>query len=222
LRLKSVIAIAAATVAGVLVPTGAASAAGACSVVAPTKVTLDQSYEAVSFRLSSNCTSAGTEYASWDVYHPSEGWSDTLIFDGTSRDYWDLYDWEGPARYQVRPSMAFDRNYDDVRQNTAYVTVKLGSRLSATTARSNGRLTFSAYARTYSPRYSDWYKRVGAKVSLMYLAPRSSTWTWVKAATTNSTGKVTLSVVPKYGQYRLMVKETSSVWASYSATVRGK
>jgi hypothetical protein len=56
----------------------------------------------------------------------------------------------------------------------------------------------------------------------MYLAPGSSTWTWVKAATTSSTGRVTLSVVPKYGSYRLMIEETDRAWASHSAIVRGK
>jgi hypothetical protein len=43
----------------------------------------------------------------------------------------------------------------------------------------------------------------------------------VKAASTGSTGRVTLSVVPKVGQYRLMIKETDTAWASYSTVVRG-
>jgi hypothetical protein len=199
-----------------------AAAAGPCSIVAPTKVVMDQAFTEVPLRLSSNCASSDTEYASWDIVHPSQGPTGIAIFDGNTTDTWDLYDWDGPARYSVRPSSAWDSNSDDVTQNTAYITVKLGSRLTATTTRSNGLLTFSAYARTYSPNLSDWYKRAGAKVSIMYLAPGSSTWTWVKAGTTSSSGRVTLSVKPKYGQYRLLIKETDTVWASYSSIVRGK
>lgn len=221
MRLKSVVIAAVASV-GLVLPTHSAAAAGPCSVVAPTKVVMDQSYEPVSLRLASNCMSSGAEYASWDVYHPTEGWTGIAIFDGNSTDTWDLYDWEGPAVYQVRPSSAWDSNHVDLSQNTAYITVKLGSRLTATTTRSSGVLTFSAYASTYSPSVSGWYKRAGAKVSLMYLAPGSSTWTWVKSSYTGSTGRVSMSVAPKYGSYRLMIKETDRVWAGYSTIVRGK
>jgi hypothetical protein len=220
MRLRSVV-VAAVAALGVVVPTSA-SAAGACSIVAPTKVVMDQSYEAVPLRLASNCSSSGTAYASWYIYHPTEGLTGVAIFDGNSRDTWDLYDGEGPARYQVRASSAHDHNYDDVTQNTAYISVKLGSRLTATTSRTSGRLTFSAYARTYSPNMDGWYKRAGAKVAMFYQAPGSSSWSYVKSATTSSSGRVSLSVAPKYGSYRLMIKETDRVWASYSATVRGK
>jgi hypothetical protein len=222
MSLRSVIAVVTVAAAAVVMPASGASAAGSCSVVAPTKVVMDAPYEEVVLRLSSNCASAGLNWAAWDIVHPGTGYAGSAFFENDTVDYWDLYDWEGPARYSVRPSGAYDTSYDTLPQNTAYITVKLGSRLTATTTRSSGVLTFSAYARTYSPSLSDWYKRAGAKVSLMYLAPGSSTWTWVKAATTGSTGRVTLSVAPKYGQYRLMIKETDRVWASYSSIVRGK
>jgi hypothetical protein len=222
MRLRSVV-VAAVAALGVVVPSTGAAAAGPCSIVAPTKVVLDQSYLEVPFKLASNCSAAGREYASWNVINPSQGASDILIFDTNTVDYWDIYDWsDGPARYTVRPSSGWDSNFDDLTQNTAYVTVKLGSRLTATTTRANGLLTFSAYARTYSPSLSDWYKRAGASVAMFYQAPGSSTWSYVKSATTSSSGRVTMSVAPKYGSYRLMIKETDRVWASYSSTVRGK
>lgn len=219
---SSAVAAATAALLGLASSTSGAAAAGSCSIVAPTKVVMDQSYEPVPLRLASNCLSSGTAYASWDIYHPSEGFTGIAIFDGNFTDTWDLYDWDGAARYQVRPSAAYDDNFDDVTQNTAYITVKLGARLTATTSRSNGQLRFNAYARTYSPNASDWYKRAGAKVSLFYKAPGSSTWSWVKSANTDSAGRVGISVAPKYGSYRLMIPETDRVWASYSATVRGK
>lgn len=221
MRLRSVVVAAVAAI-GVVTPLDGAAAAGSCYVSAPAKVVMDHAYEAVPLRLASNCTASGVQYASWDIYHPTEGLSDFAIFDGTTTDTWDLYDFDGPARYQLRPSSAWDTNYDDLTQNTAYVTVKLGSRLTATTTRSSGVLTFSAYASTYSPTFSDWYRRAGANVALTYLAPGSSTWTYVKYATTDSSGRVRLSVAPKYGSYRLVIKETTKAWSAYSTAVRGK
>jgi hypothetical protein len=182
---------------------------------------LDRALVRVPYRLAGDCLLAGTVYSSWDVVHPADGVAGGLTFDGTTTDSWDLYDWRGPARYTVRPWSALDASAGVIPQNTATTTVKLGAQLSATVTRSADRLTFAASARTYSPTVGDWYRRPGVNVSLMHLAPGSSTWSWVKAATTSSTGRVTISVVPKAGQYRLMVKETDTVWASYSTTVRG-
>ena len=192
-------------------------------MIAPTKVVLDQHYEAVPLRLASDCLAADMDSAAWSVDHPTEGPSGGFIFGPDQlTDIWNLYEWDGPAQYTVRPGYAYDSNFDDITQNTAYISVKLGSRLTATTARSNGVLTFSAYASTYSPNVSGWYKRAGANVSLMYLAPGASTWTYVKYAVTDSSGRARLSVAPKYGSYRLMIKETEKVWAGYSTIVRGK
>jgi hypothetical protein len=223
MRFRSVV-IAVVTALGVIAPATGAAAAGSCSIVAPTKVVLDQPYEEVPLRLAGDCATSDMRSAVWSAVHPTEGPSDFFFFDsGDSADIWGFYEWEaGTARYTVRPEGASDTDYNDLIQNTPYITVKLGSRLSGTVTRSNGRMTFNAYARTYSPNLSDWYKRAYAKVSLMYRAPGSSTWTWVKAGTTNSAGKATLSVVPRSGAYRLMIKETPTVWASYSSAVRGK
>jgi hypothetical protein len=203
-----------------LVPLDGAAAAGQCSIVTPTKVVIDEPYLEVPLRLATNCAAAGREYAEWSVVHPSKGMTDILAFDSFTVENWDLYGW--PAHYAVQPTLAGDFNDVALTQNTAHISAKLGSRLTATSTRSNGRLTFSASARTYSPTFADWYKRAGANVSLMHRAPGSSTWTWVTFATTDSSGRVSLSVVPAYGFYRLMIKETATVWASYSPEVRGK
>jgi hypothetical protein len=219
MRLRSILITATAVAATVVPVGGSASAVGTCSVVAPSKVVLDRATVWVPYRLADDCGLAGAVYASWDVVHPADGVAGGLTFDGTPSATWTLHDWQGPARYSVRPWSAVDVDTALLAQNTAATTVKLGSRLSATTARSTGRLTWSASASVWSPTIGDWYRRPGVAVSVMHLPTGASTWTWVKAATTSSTGRVTLSVVPRPGQYRLMVKETATTWASYSAAV---
>jgi hypothetical protein len=221
MRLRSVL-VTAVAVAATVVPVGqSASALGTCSIAAPTKVVLDRPLVEVPYRLAGDCSVAGAVYASWDLVHPSDGVAGGLTFEGTTTATWHLHDWRGPAHYAVRPWSALDVASVVLTQNTPSTTVKLGSRLTATTTRSAGRLTFDAYASTYSPTTGGWYRRSGANVSVMHRASGATTWTWVKAAPTGSTGRVTLSVVPKSGSYRLMVKETDTVWAGYSSTVSG-
>lgn len=209
---------------GLVVSTeGVASAAPAqCSIVVPSKVTIDQPYRGLTPRLSSNCRAAGVAYASWDFVHPREGFQHIAIFDGVTTDPWDVNDWDPTGVYTVRPSTAYDADYGSVSQNTTKTTVKLGARLTATAKRANGKLTLSTTAKVYSPRTETWAPRSRAKVSLMRKAPGAATWTWVKSATATSTGRVSLSVAPKAGMYRLQVRETASVWAVSSSPVRGR
>lgn len=224
MRLKSLV-LGALVATGLVVSTGgAASAATAqCSIVAPSKVTIDQPYRGLTTRLAANCQAAGVEYASWQFIHPSQGLQDIAIFDGTTTDPWDVYDWDPTGAWTVRPSSIWAADRDlDVIQNTTTTTVKLGARLTATAKRANGKLTLSTTAKVYSPNANTWVGRSKAKVSLMRKAPGSASWTWVKSATATSTGKVSLTVVPRTGQYRLQVGETPSVWAISSSPVRGK
>lgn len=214
-------AVAAAAVVALVPSGGTASAAGTCSVVAPTKVVLDRPAVDVAYRLAGDCAVAGVTYAAWDVVHPADGPVGALTFEGGATDTWQLEDWMGPGRYTVRPWSAVDVDSVLVVQNPAVTTVKLGSRLTATTTRTSGRLTFSASAKVWSPAAGDWSTRPAVNVSVMHRAPGSDTWTWVKAAPTSSAGRVTLSVVPKDGAYRLMVKETGTSWAGYSSAVAG-
>jgi hypothetical protein len=223
MRVKSLVVAALAAAGLVVCSGGAASAATAqCSIVVPSKVTIDQEYRAVPLRLSSNCRAAAVDYASWNFMHATKGWQNIAIFDGATTDTWDLYYWDPVGTYTVRPSSNSTVDFDQVTQNTAKTVVKLGARLTATASRADGKLTLSSTAKTYSPRLSTWAPRPGATVSLMYRASGSSTWTWVKSARSSSSGRVSLSVVPKAGQYRLAIGETPTVWAVSSAAVNGR
>jgi len=218
-RLRSVLVIVVVATAALLAPlSGSSSAAGRCSVVTPTKLVIQDLYREVPVRLSSNCADADRVYALWNVVH-AKGITDFLEFEANTVDEFGLY-W--PGRYTVQPVYAWDSQEVWLEQNTAYVIAKCASKLTATTSRAGGKLTFDANARFWSSTYSEWQRRAGANVSLMHLAPGATTWTWVTYATTDRTGRVHLSVAPRSGSYRLMVKETDRIWASYSATVQGR
>jgi hypothetical protein len=217
-RLRSLVVIVVVATAALLAPlSGSSSAAGRCSVVTPTKLVIQEIYREVPVRLSSNCAAADRVYALWNVVH-AKGITDFLEFEANTVDEFGL-SW--PGRYTVQPVYAWDSQEVWLEQNTAYVIAKCASRVTATTSRAGGKLTFDAYARFWSSSYNEWQQRPGANVSLMRLAPGATSWTWVKYATTDRAGRVHLSVVPQPGSYRLMIKETDRIWASYSATVAG-
>jgi len=218
-RLRSFAVVVGVAAAALLAPmSGSSSAAGRCSVVTPTKLVIQEIYREVPVRLSSNCAAADRVYALWNVVH-AKGITDFLEFEANTVDEFGLY-W--PGRYTVQPVYAWDSQEVWLEQNTAYVIAKCGSRLTATTSRADGKLIFDAYARFWSSTYQEWQRRPGANVSLMHLAPGATSWTWVKYATTDRAGHVRLSVTPRSGSYRLMIKETDRIWASYSAIVQGR
>jgi hypothetical protein len=85
-------------------------------------------------------------------------------------------------------------------------------------------VTITATATSWSGRLHDWYPRQGVQVQLMWrpqadfvweIAP----WTWVRNATTDSTGRATFSLPnARLGEYHVRVLETASVWGSGSGT----
>ncbi|MGY2128113.1 hypothetical protein [Blastococcus sp. SYSU DS0617] len=78
-------------------------------------------------------------------------------------------------------------------------------------------------ATQWSSRTHAFAPRAKARVGLFHQAPGSTAWKFVKAVTTSSTGKATVTLPsPKAGNYRLKVAETPTVWAAYSRTVTGR
>jgi hypothetical protein len=88
---------------------------------------------------------------------------------------------------------------------------------------SKGALTWTVTAQQWSGRTSSYVGRSKVNLGLFHQKNASSPWTYVKSVTTTSTGKATMTMAtPKTGNYRLMVGETPTVWASYSTTIKGR
>ena len=222
MRLRS-IATAGFTTVAFIVPSAATASADTpqCSIVVPSKIAIDRVEKYVPVRLSANCAASGAVASSWDLIHSTRGWQNFVMFDGTTNEALDVYDVDPPGTYTVQPDIAFRADGTEVPQNTATTRIKLGTRLPAAISRASGRLTFTATARSWSPRVSAWSPRANATVSLRYQAPGAATWSWVKNGTTSSTGQVRLSVTPQSGQYRLVIGETTTAWGTTSITVSG-
>jgi hypothetical protein len=89
--------------------------------------------------------------------------------------------------------------------------------------RTSTGLSWAATATQWSGRSHKNVARPGVTVGLFHQTSSSAAWTYVKSAKTSSTGKATVSLgTAKTGNYRLMVAETPTVWASYSSPIKGR
>jgi hypothetical protein len=207
--------------------TGTTSTAVQCSLVMPSKVVVDTRTERMGFRISSNCQANGADHASWDLIHTGMGFAAGLQFESADILHPDWYvDWSDTApmgAWTLRPGGAGQADGNPLKQNTAALQVKYASRLAATVKRTTSALTWTATATQWSGSKHGWNTRARVTVGLFHQAPGSTTWKYVKSATTSSTGRATITLgSPKSGNYRLTVAETPTVWASYSTPVRGR
>jgi hypothetical protein len=203
-------------------PASPAAAAGTCSIVVPARLVVDSPYELFAGRLANDCASADTDYATWDVRHAYYGPSSMYIFDsGETSDTWPFYDWERYGTHYVEPSWAYDSELNDVSQNRLTVSVRLGSRLGISTARSGNYVTVRATSTRYTPSASAFRPWRGRPVVLSYRTCSTCAWRNFKTVNTNTYGKIAYRVyAPRARDYRAKVADTSNTWGRTSVTSR--
>lgn len=229
--------VAAAAVAVPLVLTGSANASvtatapsaktastvgiGSCTLVAPSKLAITTPYRAVTLRLGADCAANGVDYASWDLYHPTQGWDGITIFDGKSTDIWDVYNWDlrPGSRYTWRADNAWDVDYNDVAQSQPYTDVKLGSGASLTTGRSGKYVTIKTSTARYSSSAGRYVRWGSVRGTIQYYGAKG--WTNLRYAHQNTSGYSSYRVyAPTARSYRVVFPNTSTVWGSTSKTAR--
>jgi hypothetical protein len=230
LRLRALAATAAvACVAAVAAP-APASAAVQCSLVLPTKVVVGSATERISYRLSSNCSAAQADQASWHVLHTSGGHDWWAELGGEASDGVELFPATAPSgTYRAYPAGAEQADGDPLTQNSPTLAVKYGARVSlsgryTSTTHPLGftmtELSLTATAGIWSPARSGWVPRAGTQVQLLR-HKGGDWWVWERNGTTNSQGKVTFTR-PSYSSatYRVRIVETTKAWASGSGNFR--
>ena len=223
-RLKrlSAVLVAVAVAAGVASASPASASTtgyGSCSIVAPKTLSINSRYKAVTLKLGSDCVNSGVDYASWDLYHPTQGFNDMAIFDGTTSDLWDVYDWDlvPGSRYTWRASDAWDYGYNDIAQNNAYTDVKLGSYATLTTSRSGSYVTLYTKTARYSSDSSSFVRWAAPRGTIQYYGTKG--WTYLRYAYQNSSGVSSYKVyAPKGRSYRVVFPSSTVVWG---ATTKG-
>jgi hypothetical protein len=80
-------------------------------------------YIAITLAMSGDCINGG--YCSWDLYRPTQGFRDIVIFNTTSADIWDVDSFHPIGLHNWRAGAAVDVADVDRAQNSPYSDVRL-------------------------------------------------------------------------------------------------
>jgi hypothetical protein len=226
MRLRSItLPVVLALAATFALPSAAQSASTQCSIVMPSKVAIGAANVTTPIRVASNCAANDVDMAHWALEHASGAYTPldfvVSVGDTTQRLQW--FDDDPMGTWTTSPEAATTAADDPLVQNTTSTRVKYAAKLTTRATRTTKALSWAVTATQWSGRTHAYVGRSRVAVSLQYKATGSTTWKYVKAVRTTSTGRATVSIgSPKAGSYRLAVAETPSVWAAYSTPVRGK
>lgn len=212
--LVAALTTAALAVTGVVATAPAASAEPGCYVQlkAPAKITIDRNYKAANTSLIDSCGIA--EYASFDLYG-SRGWDNIFIFDGTTTEIWDIYDWQDLGTFTTRGSLALDSNYDDMAFKSTTIKIKLGARAAISSKRtSKTKVKLSVEATSYSTgseKFTGWN---ASSAKIQYKS--GTTWKTLKTVKLKG-GKASYTTTSKAKRtYRFVTAETSARFGAVS------
>ncbi|MFM5952190.1 MAG: hypothetical protein ACKOOE_06345 [Micrococcales bacterium] len=219
-RALAAVSAVAAVAATLAVTTAApASAAGTCSVNPPSRWTISSPFKTVNISVASDCA-PGT-HAAWDAI-TSKGPVDTLVFDGTRTEPFDMYDDDPLGRWTWRPAGCFSADFSQqCAQNTRTMDVRLGGWSGLTATRSGSRVTVTTSAARYAYSVDKFVPWTNVRGTVQYKAPTASTWTGLKYVYPASNGRYTFTYsTTSTRDYRVVFPDTSVVWGHTSATVR--
>ncbi|WP_299035676.1 hypothetical protein [uncultured Pseudokineococcus sp.] len=204
--------------ASLLSPAGPAQAAsGSCSVAFGPKLAVDAPYEEFPAALKGDCAQAGVDFAAWDLMHQREGYTNSLVFDGTSRTSVDFYSFETLGGYTVRPDFAYSSTTDlEVPQNSFTVTVKAQSKASLSASRSGRTVTLSTAATYYNVGADRYEPFKGARVSFQVKTPQG--WKTMGRVDSDEAGKATYRQTAGKATWRAVVQPTTRIWDRTTTT----
>jgi len=188
-----------------------------CSVVVPSTLRVNTAEEVVYGRLSSNCTAAHIDHASWDVKNLARGtYVNSLQYDGNVKDFWKFFDAQPLGVYVAKPVEAANAAADDIVQNAPRTEVRLDSRFSFSASRVGSYVTLRVSVRKYSRSantFGPWGKHA---VALSYRTCNTCAWTHFHTVTTSVSGSASYRFkAPLARTYRVTSGGTSTYWAPY-------
>lgn len=212
--------LAAVAVAG---PAAPAQAAGSCSLVVPARMAVSSPYRAVVLKLSAGCAARQFGgWAAWAAYHPTKGAQEFAFFDGTTQEYWDVYDWNTPVGiWTWRADSCYDGASDPCVQNSPKTDIRVAGWAGLSATRSGSYVTVSTSSAHYAYSVSKFVPWVGTRGTIQYRTSSTSPWASLKYVYPNSKGKYSYRYTSsKVRDYRVVFPATSTIWNATSRTTR--
>jgi hypothetical protein len=196
-----------------------AAAAGTCNLSIPSRVAIGRPYLALQGKVTGNCTTPNS-LAAWNLYHPSYGAIDGLLFDNQTVQPWDVYDNYPIGAMTWKGIGAWDSANTALTQNAPVSTVKLAAGAWISSSRTADVVTLKGTSLLYSVSTNNYFKRSAGGV-FQFREIGSTTWQTLKSVYTNKNGEVTLSYrYSKTRDYRFSLYSTSISWDLGSAVTR--
>lgn len=220
MRLAPAGATALATFAAVAVaPTADAAVIGSCRLVVPSTVRITSSYQHITPTVTGGCSYyASSLFAVWSGY-TSQGAEDSLYFDRSGSQHWDVYDWHSLGRVTWRPEGADESiNYNEFTQNSPTTDVRLGSWSTIKATRSGTSVTLSSNGARWS---SYWGKPIAFETSASFQYKDVGSSTWRTLVTKSVKGSASYSYrTSATRDYRVVYSTTATTWGVTSNTAR--
>ena len=198
-------------------PAAQAQAAGTCVLYAPSRIAIGRPYLGVRLGMSGPCASPDG-YASWFLYHPTQGLQEGALFDSTTSEYWDVYNFHTIGLHTWRPSSAWDANYVDQSQNTPTTDIRLAAAAWIASSRKSDVVILTGTSLLYSTSSDKYFKRSAAGV-FQFRERGTTTWKNLKSVWTTSAGVATMSNrYSRVRDYRFTLYSTPISWDLGSAT----
>jgi hypothetical protein len=222
MRLPSLLAAVGLATAGLVATAPAATAAGSCSIYAPSKLAIGAPFRTITIEEGPNCTAAGVTDAAWTAVHPTKGPIDIIIYENGSRsETFDIYGEDPIGKWTWRPEGAFDAIDNEVYQYTTYTDVRLASYGRVYPTRSGSKVNIKTLAGRYWQSGAKFIGWSSARGQIQYRTPGTTTWHSLKEVYSTSTGTYSYTYsTTAVRDYRVVYYNVSTIWGSTSPIVR--
>jgi hypothetical protein len=192
---------------------------GTCNLSVPSRIAIGRPYIGLPAKVTGTCTEPNS-LSAWNLYHPSKGAVDGLLFDNVNSQTWDVYSDYPIGAMTWRGIGAFDGADNTLTQNAPVSTVKLAAGAWISSSRTADVVTLKGTSLLYSVSTNKYFKRPAGGV-FQFREIGSTTWQTLKSVYTNKYGEVTLAYrYSKTRDYRFALYSTSISWDLGSATTR--
>jgi hypothetical protein len=223
-RWSSLVVVAGLVAGGAVTTAPAASAVGTCSMLVPSRFSINQYARNFTVPQGRNCAAAGVADAFWFAYHPTKGAVNlgAAYVDGARSTQIALIDTMPVGKWTWKGSLATDAAYSsEVFQYPAYTDVRLGSSARIIPTRAGTKVNLRTKAMRYWQRGHKFIGWSGARGRIEYRTPGTSVWRPLKEVYSTSTGAYSYTYrTTAVREYRVVFTTVPTIWGSTSPVRR--
>lgn len=200
-------------------PSDAVAPSGSCNLVVPATARIGKFETDIPVKTSGDCAAQDALRAIWYTGPDLNDSDDGITFDGSSASTWYLYSFSNLGTQTWKGWVAIDRDNHVYTQNTATTTIKVVSYAGLNTSRAGGKTTLNTRVIRYATSLDENIPYAGETGVIQYRPVGGTTWTGLKNVVANSSGTYSYTyTTSQTREYRVVYKESATIWGSTSPT----